>query len=245
MSTILLGAKHPEIAIQLNNLASIIQDQGDLARAESTYRQALNMEREMMGPVHPEVANTLNNIAFVQYDRGNTSGALATERQSLAVYRKLFPGDHPDVAAVMNRIGFWLTQAKQYAEAEQNLTQALAMRRRLVGDSHPDIASSLFHVAFLQVATRRYGEALQNAQHAAEIYTGALPANHWKTAAAQVAEGASLGGLGRTREAERLLAHSVAILEKDSDAPKVYGALGKRYLEDVRRKAQSNVPPPA
>ena len=86
-----------------------MQDKGELADAEATYREALAMQRELLGEVHPDVANTLNNLAFVQDDRGDAKGALATEREALHIYRQLFPNDHPSVAAVANRIGFWLT----------------------------------------------------------------------------------------------------------------------------------------
>ena len=229
----LLGEKHPEIAIGLSNLAQTLQDKGDLAGAESLFRQALAMQRELLGEVHPDVALTLNNLAFVQYDRGDTRGALATERESLAVYEKLFPGDHPEVARIMNRIGFWLTLAGQYAEADKDLQTSLAMRRRLVDDSHPDVASSLMHLAILQVAQRKYDDALVSSRRAIEITSSALSATHWRTAVAESAQGAALTGLGRYREAEALLAQSLGILGKDTGAPPEYRRLAQRYLDTL------------
>jgi tetratricopeptide (TPR) repeat protein len=229
----LLGDKHPEIAMGLANLAQTLQDKGDLVQAEATFRQALAMQRELLGEVHPDVALTLNNLAFVQYDRGDTRGALVTERESLAVYEKLFPADHPEVARIMNRIGFWLTEAGQYAEADKDLQASLAMRRRLVGDSHPDVATSLIHLAILQVAQRKYDEALVSSRRAIEILSSALSATHWKTAVGESAEGAALTGLGRYREAETLLTHSLGILGKDTGAPPEYHRLAQRYLDTL------------
>jgi tetratricopeptide (TPR) repeat protein len=234
----LFGDKHPDIANGLNNLAGVLQDKRNLAKSESTYRQAVAMQRELVGEVNPDVANILNNIAFVQYDRGNAKGALATERESLVVYRKLFPNDNPNVAAVTNRIGFWLTLAGEYAEAERLLQEGLAMRRRLFGGNHPNVASSLENLAILQVATRHYSDALISARTAADIYTSALSASHWKTAIAESAEGAALAGLGNYPEAERLLVHSYGILSNDVFVPAAFRSLTQHYLQELHRRRE-------
>jgi tetratricopeptide (TPR) repeat protein len=232
----LFGEKHNKIADGLNNLANVMQEKGDLANSESTYRQALAMQRELLGEVHPDVANTLNNLAFLQYDRGNARGALATEREALAIYRKLFPGDHPDVAAVTNKIGFWLTLGSDFDEADRHIQEGLAMRRRLFGDANPNVASSLENLAILQVATHRYSEALTSARSAAEIFTSALSASHWKTAIAESAEGAALTGLGDYDEAEKLLVHSYGILSKDAFVSAAFTSLTRGYLDTLHRQ---------
>jgi tetratricopeptide (TPR) repeat protein len=232
----LFGDKHPKIADGLNNLAGTFADKGDLANSESTFRQALAMERELLGEVNPDVANTLNNIAFMQYDRGDTRGALTTEREALVIYRKLFPGDHPDVAAVSNKIGFWLTLAGEYADAERHIQEGLAMRRRLFGETNPNVASSLENLAILQVATHQFADALVSARSAAEIYTSALSATHWKTAIAESAEGAALTGLGSYPEAEILLVRSYGILSKDGFVPAPFRLLAQRYLATLRQR---------
>jgi len=232
----LLGEKHPEIAIGLNNLALALYDKGDLVRSEATYREALAMQRELVGETHPDVAITLNNLAFVQYDRGDTKGALATEREALAVYRKLFPNDHPVLAGIMNQIGFWLTEAGEYAEADRDVQASLAMRRRLLGNTHPNVATSLIHVAILQVALRKYDEALVSARDAVAILSSAVSPTHWKTAVGESAEGAALTGLGQYAEAERLLALSLDILNKDGGAPPAYRRLAQRYLSTLRTR---------
>jgi tetratricopeptide (TPR) repeat protein len=235
----LFGDKHLKIAEGLSNLAYVLQQKGNLATSESTYRQALAMERELLGGVNPGVANTLNNLAFVQYDRGDVQRALATLREALAVYRKLFPQDHPDVAAVNNRVGFWLTLAGDYPAADRHIQEGLAMRRRLFGSTNPNVASSLENLAILQVATHQYADALASARAAADIYTSALSASHWKTAIAESAEGAALSGLGNYAESETLLLHSYGILSKDADAPAAFRSLTQNYLNTLHQKQRN------
>jgi tetratricopeptide (TPR) repeat protein len=231
----LLGDKHSELAIALNNLGLVQQRRGNFAAAEATYRQALAMQRELLGEVHPDVALTLNNLAFVIYDQGNVRGALEVEDQALGIYRKLFPDDNPDVARIMNRSGYWLTETGQYAAAERYLKDALAMRTRLYGDSHPEIASSLLHLGILQVATHDYQDALASARTAAGIWSKALSATNWKTAAAESVGGAALAGLGDYPAAETQLMHSYTILKDDAGALPMYRALARRYLETLYR----------
>jgi tetratricopeptide (TPR) repeat protein len=91
-----------------------------------------------------------------------------------------------------------------------------------LGDKHPDVGSSLVTLAHLDVAEKKYSDALAAAQSAAQIYTAAFSATHWRTAAAESAEGAALSGLGRYGEAEPLLARSNEILSK-ADAPQIGG----------------------
>jgi tetratricopeptide (TPR) repeat protein len=231
----LLGDKHSELALMLNNLGIVQQRRGNLAAAEATYRQALAMQRELLGEVHPDVANTLNNLAFVIYDQGNVRGALEVEDQALGIYRKLFPDDNPKVAGVMNRSGYWLTETGQYAAAERYLRDALAMRTRLYGDSHPEIASSLLHLGILQVATHNYRDALASSRTAASIWSKALSATNWKTAAAESVGGAALAGLGEYPAAETQLMRSYTILKDDAGALPMYRALARRYLESLYR----------
>jgi tetratricopeptide (TPR) repeat protein len=232
----LYGDKHPEIANALENLASVLADKGDLTATEPLYRQALEMWRALVGDAHPEVAMALHNLASVQYDRGDTREALVNQRESLAIFRKVYPHDHPDVAFVLNQIGFWLTMSGDYGEADVDIHEALAMRRRLLGERHPSVASSQVVLATLQVAEHHYPDALETARSASDIYTTALSATHWRTAAAMSAQGAALTGLGRYTEAEPLLTQSEAILSnRDGGAPPVFRTLNERYLETLHR----------
>ena len=47
----------------LNNLAILLQDQGDFAGARPLYERALAIHERVLGPEHPETATSLNNLA--------------------------------------------------------------------------------------------------------------------------------------------------------------------------------------
>ncbi len=65
------GEEHYDIAVALNNLASVCQARGEIARAARYYRRALAMKEKLLGPKHVDVATTLNMITvFLLNTRG-------------------------------------------------------------------------------------------------------------------------------------------------------------------------------
>jgi tetratricopeptide (TPR) repeat protein len=54
---------HPLTATVLNNLALLLENQGDLAAARPLYERALAIREKALGPEHPETATGLNNLA--------------------------------------------------------------------------------------------------------------------------------------------------------------------------------------
>jgi tetratricopeptide (TPR) repeat protein len=213
-----------------------LQDKGDLAGAETLYRQSIEMRRELLGENHPIVGRTLMNLASLQYDRGATKEAIANGREVLAIYRKSYSADNPEIARVLNAIGFWLTMAGENGDADRYIREGLEMRRRLFGEKDPNVASSLMMLALLRDAEGKYPEALELAQRAKDIYVAALSADHWRTAIAETAEGAALTGLGRYAQAEARLTHSIGILNKNTGAPLVYRTLAQQYLDTLHRR---------
>src|SRR5262249_44658590 len=57
-----LGPEHPHTATSLNNLALLLQDQGDLAGARLLYERALAINEKALGPEHPATATSLHYL---------------------------------------------------------------------------------------------------------------------------------------------------------------------------------------
>jgi Flp pilus assembly protein TadD len=57
-----LTPPNTDIATTLNDLASATRELGDLEKAESLYRQALEQRQAILSPNHPDVAQSLNNV---------------------------------------------------------------------------------------------------------------------------------------------------------------------------------------
>ena len=57
------GPEHPATGTRLNNLAGLLEAQGDYAQAEPLFRRALAIAEKAQGPAHPETGRSLNNLA--------------------------------------------------------------------------------------------------------------------------------------------------------------------------------------
>jgi Tfp pilus assembly protein PilF len=57
-----LGPEHPNTATSLNNLGSLLWDQGDLAGARSYYERAFQVFQSGLGEVHPSTQVVRRNL---------------------------------------------------------------------------------------------------------------------------------------------------------------------------------------
>jgi hypothetical protein len=59
------GPEHPDTAWSLNDLAALLQDQGDLVGARPLCERALAIYEKTLGPEHPNTATSINNLAYL------------------------------------------------------------------------------------------------------------------------------------------------------------------------------------
>ncbi len=69
----MLGPYHPHTAISLNNLGSLLQDQGDLAAGRSMYDRALSISEKVLGPNHTTTTKIRNNLKHLDRARPDSS----------------------------------------------------------------------------------------------------------------------------------------------------------------------------
>jgi tetratricopeptide (TPR) repeat protein len=70
-----LGPEHRHTATSLNNLAYLLQAQGDLAGARPLFERALAINEKAFGPEHPATARAMSNLARVLRDTGHANEA--------------------------------------------------------------------------------------------------------------------------------------------------------------------------
>ena len=132
-----LGPNHPNVAIQLNNLANLLQDQGKYDEAEPLYRRALAIHEKVLGPNHPNVATQLNNLASLFYAQGKYDEAEPLYRRALAIDEKALGPNHPGVATDLNNLALLLSKQGNYDEAEPLMRRALGIEEKALGPNHP------------------------------------------------------------------------------------------------------------
>ncbi len=173
-----LPAGHADIAISMNNLASLLHARNNLAEAEPSYREALQILRAAFPAGHRETANTLDNLAAVLKDRNKPAEAEALYRESLAMRRAVLPAGHPEIALSLNDLALFLTSQNRLAEAEPLHREALAIFRAALPAGHPHIAMGLNNLGLLLKAQGKLAQAEPLYREAVEIDRAALPAGH-------------------------------------------------------------------
>ena len=173
-----LGERHPNYATSLNNLASLLEAQGDYAGARPLYEQALAIRKEVLGERHPDYAVSLNNLAGLLNAQGDYAGARPLYEQALAISKEVQGERHPHYAYSLNNLATLLSATGDYAGARPLYEQALAINKEVLGERHPDYAQSLNNLAVLLDAQGDYAGARPLYEQALAIHKEVLGERH-------------------------------------------------------------------
>jgi tetratricopeptide (TPR) repeat protein len=144
-----LGPEHPDTAESLNNLALLLQDQGDLAGARQLHERALTIREKVLGSGHPETAESLSNLALLLQDQRDLVGARPLYERALAIYEKALGPEHPSTATSLNNLALLLQAQGNLEEARPLYERALAIYEKVLGSDHPSTATGLNNLALL------------------------------------------------------------------------------------------------
>jgi tetratricopeptide (TPR) repeat protein len=209
-----LGPKHPGTAQSLNNLAFLLQQQGNFARARPLYERALAIQEKALGPEHPNTANTLGNLALLLHEQGDLAEARSLYERALAILENSRGPEHLDTANSLTNLGSLLREQRDFARARPLLLRSLAVREKVLGPEHPDNASTLDQLAFLLQEQGDYPAALTLSERAVAIREKALGLEHPATASSVAALAILLHKQGDFARARPLLERALKIREK-------------------------------
>ena len=99
------GPEHTSVAIDVNNLGSVLQDQGDLEGAKRCFERALKIDEKALGPEHTSVARDVNNLGLVLQAQGDLEGAKSCFERALKIDEKALGPEHTSVARDVNNLG--------------------------------------------------------------------------------------------------------------------------------------------
>jgi tetratricopeptide (TPR) repeat protein len=157
------------LAKTLASLGSAQFFKGDLAAAEPSMRESLQIREQFFGMHHALTAISLNNLGVLLYQSGRYDEALAIYRQALPIYREIYGVEHPEVATILNNIGRAALMVGQVEEAEPLLRQALAMTEKFEGLTHEDLVSPINSLAMIDAYRGRLDVALNEIKRADSI----------------------------------------------------------------------------
>jgi tetratricopeptide (TPR) repeat protein len=238
-----LGADHPDVAVDLHDLADLLREMQRWAEAELLYRRALAITEKSVGPDDPSVATVLNNLALVLSETNRLAEAELLHRRALAIDEKSLGPDHPGVATDLNNLGLLLKDTNRRAEAESLFRHALAIKEKIFGLDDPSAATSLHNLAMLLSETGRPAEAEPLYRRALAIDEKSFGLDHPEVATDLYNLAELLKETRRPAEAEPLCRRALAISEKSfgPDHPTVATGLNNLglLLSEIDRHAEA------
>jgi CHAT domain-containing protein len=173
-----LGKNHPDVAINLNDLANLHVELVDYAEADRLYKRSLEITENASGKDHPNVAMSLNNLAELYRRTGRYAEAEPLYKRSLEIVERAYGKDHSDVAISLTNLAEFYRIIGRYAEVEPLCKRALEIKQKVLSKDHPDIAIGLNNLALLYRETGRYTEAEPLYKRALDIFEKALGKEH-------------------------------------------------------------------
>ena len=138
-----LGDRHPEVSQALSDVALGQMYTGDLAGAERSYLEVLDLAAALLGPDHPEVATTRENLGNVYFRGGQLDKTAKNLEVVLAMRRKALGDDSEPVARTLANIGTVYLRAGNYEASVTSYREAIERLSKKLGPEHPDVGTTL------------------------------------------------------------------------------------------------------
>ena len=209
-----LGDDHPRLVVYLSNLATAVQNMGDLKRAETLFRDAIERNRRAYGDNHPDGVAAKENYALLLQREGRLTEAEPLLRQALAAKLTLYGPDHYKVGYSHVSLALLLHDKGDLAGSESEFRQALAVYDKSLPPNHQYRASLLMHFARLLVDRNKPEQALPMSEQSIKIWTESSGVESPRTAQAHAIHAYVLEHLNQSHEAAEELDAALPVLIK-------------------------------
>ncbi|KAG8749972.1 hypothetical protein FRC14_000914, partial [Serendipita sp. 396] len=143
----LLGPRHPDTVLAMNNLAATLGNRGQLEEAEKLKREVLALQMEILGPRHPDTVSAMNNLATTLLRRGQLEEAEKMMREVLTLQMEILGPRHPDTVSAMHNLATTVADCGQLEEAEKMVREVLTLQMEILGPRHPDTVLAMNNLA--------------------------------------------------------------------------------------------------
>ncbi len=201
----------PAVQAELyQTLGGLYRALGDLPRADTLLRRALDQRRLLHGPEHPDVAASLLALGELRADEAKYDEAGRLARDGLSLARRTHPAGHPAVAEAATTLGRVLQERGRYDSAIAVLEEAVAIRSAASG-APADLAGSVYELANAHFYAGHYPVADSLNRRALELHRRLYGERHPTIAEDLVNLGAVQAELGQYAGAERYYRQALEI----------------------------------
>jgi tetratricopeptide (TPR) repeat protein len=243
VDTALKGGQHPDIAADLEGLATVYWAGDDLARAEAAFKACLDLQREIFTENNPATAPVLNGLAMVLQARGDLAGAEAALNECLAVLLASNQERHPAAASCLHNLALLMDACGRPEDGLQHALQSLELATELYGEHHPEAAASHNLAGLIFERLGKDPEAEAHFRKSLSIRSRAYGEDHPETGQALCNLALFLDNRGRTEEAFDCFERGFTAYERSlgPDHPYMENALDN-LVSFLERTASSDSP---
>ncbi len=159
-----------EKADALFSLAAIEAEVGDRAKAESLYRQSIDIRGRVTPGDSSKIYEGMGNVAEAMLNGGKLTEAAALYDTVARALDRLRPGDIILRATTRANLGTAMSQLGRYVAAEPVLREAVQLFEQARGPNDPSVAAALQPLAGTLIFNGKYAEAEQVARRGVAIY---------------------------------------------------------------------------
>jgi serine/threonine-protein kinase len=229
------GERSREVGRDLTLLGQAWLDALDLPGADSAFRAALAVHRELLPADHPAVLSSLGYLAEVRAAQADPQGAEPLLREVLAARRRVFPAGHPEMAHALSELGHVVRAQGRYEEAESIFVQAVGMYRSVLGPEHELTMRCLADLGALHFDWGKLGIAERDWREVMTTNHRTLGPEHRSTLYAKDFLALILGEQGRVGEGEALTRESLDARRKRHGASHPEVAYSLRNIGLLKR----------
>jgi len=143
------GSNDPRRAKTLVHMARLYRVQGDFAKPETIYRDALDAAEAAHGLESPEYASYLHEVGGYYHARRKYDFAGEYYKRAFALRVKTLGREHVDVAQSINDLGVLYENQARLEKSAVYFPHALAIREKLLGADHLDTIATAENFARL------------------------------------------------------------------------------------------------
>ena len=138
-----MGPEHPDTLVSLGNLGDLYMEKGDYEKAESIFRNCLEVQGRVVGREHANTLTTLNNLGSVYYYLGNINMAEDCMVKAIRGRESLFGNDHPETLVSACNLAAVYSSQRRYLDAIPLRRRELAWCREQNCDTDPGTLTSI------------------------------------------------------------------------------------------------------
>src|SRR6185295_5716976 len=148
-----------EIVGSLNNLTSLMSDQGNHAGAVKLLEELVANQTQKSPAGSQAMIMTLNQLAMNLLELRRFDEAEARANQALEMAAAVYPAGHSQIGMLMNSLAAVLREERKYDEAVKLSKEALEIFRKAHPEGHTDVADGLNFILDLLEEQILYKEA--------------------------------------------------------------------------------------